>query len=75
MKVSIIAMNVECIPPVGFLATQIYVTMGGGDNWFSSTVAKLSPDSLATSPCSSCCSMFGITSLQLIFAGVKCLHG
>ena len=48
-KVSITARNVECIPPVGFLATQIYVTMGAGDNWFSGTVAKLSPDSLATS--------------------------
>ena len=67
-KVSIIAMNVECIPPVGFLATQIYVTMGAGDNWFSGTVTKLSPDSLAAS----CAAHVAVCkSSQLIFAGVK----
>ena len=67
-KVSIIAMNVECIPPVGFLATQIYVTMGTGDNWFSGTVTKLSPESLVTS----CAAHVAVCkSSQLIFAGVK----
>ena len=63
-------MNVECIPPVGFLATQIYVTMGAGDNWFSGTVTRLSPDSLATS----CAAHVAVCkSSQLIFAGVKYL--